>query len=113
MDLLTSMPEYPDRLANLKNFLKETALVAKPDFRDASQVYQSWKLSGYDKSPAEVNFPMYEKLSFDDIVKFYSEKIKGRPIAIGIVGDPKMIDDNALKKYGKLIKLSTSKVFSK
>jgi predicted Zn-dependent peptidase len=113
MDLLTGMPAYPDRLANLKNFLKETALVDKPDFRDASQVYQSWRLAGYTQSPAEVNFPTYENLVFDDIVKFYDEKIKGRPIAIGIVGNPKMIDEDALKKYGKVIKLSTSKVFSK
>jgi predicted Zn-dependent peptidase len=113
MDLLTNMPEYPDRLSNLKNYLKETALVAKPDFREASQVYQDWRLSGYTKSPAEVNFPTYENLEFDDIVKFYNEKIKGRPVAIGIVGNPKMIDESALKKYGKLIKLSTSKVFSK
>jgi len=112
MDLLTNMPQYPDRISNIKNYLRETATVEKPLFRDASQVYQSWKLRGYSKSPAETNMPVYNNLTFDDIVKFYNENIKGRPIVIGIVGDPKMIDEQTLAKYGKVIKLSTSKVFS-
>jgi hypothetical protein len=56
--------------------------------------------------------PAYNNLTFDEIVKFYNENIKGRPIVIGIVGNPKMIDEKALAKYGKVIKLSTSKVFS-
>ena len=112
MDLLTNMPQYPDRIANIKNFLRETATVEKPNFRDASQVYQDWKLKGYSKSPAETNMPAYNNLTFDDIVKFYNEDLKGRPVVIGIVGDPKMIDEKALAKYGKVIRLSTSKVFS-
>ena len=37
---------------------------------------------------------------------------KGRPIVIGVVGDPKMVDEKALAKYGKVIKLPASKVFS-
>jgi predicted Zn-dependent peptidase len=112
MDLLTNMPQYPDRISNIKNFLKETATVEKPHFRAASQTYQNWRLRGYSKSPAETNTPALNDLTFDDIVKFYNENIKGRHITIGIVGNPKMIDEKAVGKYGKVIKLSASKVFS-
>jgi predicted Zn-dependent peptidase len=56
--------------------------------------------------------PALDRLTFDDIVQFYNENIKGRPIVIGIVGNPKMIDEKALGKYGKVIRLSASKVFS-
>jgi predicted Zn-dependent peptidase len=113
MDLLNNMPQYPDRINNLKTYLKETALVDRPHFRSASQVYQNWKLRGYTtQSPAEVNLPAYENLTFDDIVKFYEANIKGRPIAICVVGNPKMVDTKDLEKYGKVTKLSTSKVFS-
>ena len=112
MDLLTNMPEYPDRIVNIKNFMKETALLDKPQFRDASQKYEDWKLRGYTKSPAETNMPAIDNLTFDDIVRFYNENIKGRPIAIAVVGNPKMIDLKALEKYGKVERLSTSKVFS-
>ncbi|MDR2085841.1 MAG: insulinase family protein [Dysgonamonadaceae bacterium] len=110
--LLTDMPQYPDRIWNVKNFLKETATIEKPHFRDASQIYEQWKLRGYTQSPAKTHQATIENLTFDDIVRFYDDHIKGRPIAIAIVGNPKMIDEKALGKYGKVIKLSTSKVFS-
>jgi len=112
MNLLTDMPQYSNRISNIKSLLKEEATMEKPYFRRASQVYQQWKLKGYTKSPAETNMPAYNNLTFDDIVKFYNENIKGRPIVIGVVGDPKMVDEKALAKYGKMIRLSTSKVFS-
>jgi predicted Zn-dependent peptidase len=112
MDLLTSMPQYPDRMDNIKNYLEQTASIEKPNFRNASQIYQNWRRKGYIQSPAATNFQTYNKMTFDDIVKFYNENIKGRPIAIGIVGNPKMIDEKSLAKYGKVIKLTSSKVFS-
>ena len=112
LDLLTNMPQYPDRMAGIKNFLKESASIERPHFRNASSVYQDWKLKGYTKSPAETNIPAFDNMIFDDIVKFYNENIKGRPIAIGIVGNPKMIDEKALAKYGKVVKLSPSRVFN-
>jgi predicted Zn-dependent peptidase len=112
MDLINNMPQYPDRIANIKNFLKETATVEKPHFRHASQTYQAWKLRGYTKSPAETHKTAVDNLTFDDIVKFYNENIKGRPVVIAIVGNSKMVDTKALEKYGKVVKLSTSKIFS-
>jgi predicted Zn-dependent peptidase len=112
MNLLAGMPQYPDRISNIKNYLKGMATVEKPHVRNVSQTYQNWKLRGYIKSPAETNKDAITGLTFDDIVKFYSDNIKGRPIAIAIVGNPKAIDTKALEKYGKVIKLSASKVFS-
>jgi predicted Zn-dependent peptidase len=112
MDLLNNMPQYPDRILNIKNYLQRTATVEKPHFRNASLVYQAWKQIGYTKAPAEVNRDAVANLTFDDIVKFYSERIKGRPVAIAIVGNPKMVDTKALEKYGKVVKLSTAKIFS-
>jgi predicted Zn-dependent peptidase len=112
MDLLNNMPQYPDRITNVKNFLKGTASIEKPHYRIASQTYERWKLKGYTKSPAETNLPVIDKLTFDDVLRFYNDNIKERPVIIAVVGNPKMIDEKALAKYGKVIKLSTSKVFS-
>ena len=112
MDLLTNMPEYADRMGNIKSYLKETALVEKPQFRNASMIYQNWRLRGYDKSPAETNMSVIENMSFNDIVNFYNTYIKGRPVTIGISGNPKMIDLKVLEKYGKVVRLNSSKVFS-
>ncbi|MDR2382996.1 MAG: insulinase family protein [Prevotellaceae bacterium] len=112
MDILNDMPQYPDRILNIKNYLKGIATVEKPPFRYASQKYQLWKLIGYTKAPAETNKEAIDNLAFDDIVKFYNENIKGRPVVIAIVGNPKVIDTKTLEKYGKVVKLSTAKIFS-
>jgi predicted Zn-dependent peptidase len=113
VNLLRDMPEHPDRMAALKNYLKETATTEKPHFRTAGQIFRQWRRMGFDRSPGETFYPAYETMRFDDIVHFYNEKIKGRPIAIGIVGDPKKIDEKALEKFGKVVKISAGKVFSK
>ena len=112
MGLLNDMPQYPDRMPMVKNYMKETALTEKPNFRHASQIYEAWKKRGYTKSPAETNMEKIENLTFDDIVKFYNENVKGRPVAIGIVGDPKLIDLKALEKYGKVVRVNTGRLFS-
>ncbi|MDR3250440.1 MAG: insulinase family protein [Tannerella sp.] len=112
VNLLNNLPKYPDRILNLKSYLKGSSSVEKPYFRSASQVYLGWKRRGYSLSPAETNFAKYDALTFDDVVNFYDTKIKGRPIVIGIVGDPKKIDEKALAKYGKVVKLSKNKIFS-
>ncbi|MDL2322993.1 insulinase family protein [Bacteroidales bacterium OttesenSCG-928-A17] len=112
MDLLTNMPEYPDRMEDIKTFLKQTSMTEKPHFRNASQIYQSWKQRGYDKSPAETNLKAFETMTFDELLDFYKTYIKGRPVTIGICGNPKMIDLKELEKYGKVTRLNTSKVFS-
>ncbi|MDR1526379.1 MAG: insulinase family protein [Dysgonamonadaceae bacterium] len=111
-DLLTNMPQYADRLRDIKEYMKETASVEKPHFRNASQIYEAWKRRGYTQSPAATHKDVIDRLTFDDIVKFYNERIKGRPIAIAVVGNPKMIDEKALATYGKIIRLSNSKIFS-
>ena len=111
-DLLTNLPQYSGRIRDIKEYLQKTASVEKPHFRKASMIYEAWKRLGYTQSPAETHKDAIEQLTFDDITKFYNEHIKGKPIAIAVIGNPKMIDEKALAKYGKVVKLSTSKLFS-
>ncbi|MDR0419246.1 MAG: insulinase family protein [Prevotellaceae bacterium] len=112
MGLLVDMPEYPERMDNIKNYLRETAYMSRPEFRNASNVYQSWRLRGYEQAPAKENIEKIEQLTFEDIKSYYEKHIKGRKIAIGIVGDPKHVDLKSLGKYGKIVKLTTQKVLS-
>ena len=112
MSLLTDMPQYPNRIDNIKDYLREGLQTAKPDFRSKSQVYESWKRLGYMADPAIMQLPQIETLSFEDVVKFYQQNVKGRPVAIGIVGDPKRVDLDKLSKYGKVVRLNKNKLFS-
>lgn len=112
MELLTNMPQYPERIANIKDYLREGTQTAKPGFRSKSQVYEAWKRLGFTQDPAVTQLPQIENLTFDEVLKFYQKNVQGRPIAIGIVGDPKRVDLEELEKYGKVIKLNKSKIFS-
>ena len=54
-----------------------------------------------------------DKLQFEDIVGYYEKYIKGQPMKILIMGDPKLIDQKVLKaRFSKVNKLNTNKIFS-
>jgi len=113
MKLLTDMPLYPDRIDNIKTYLHQSSLTNKPSFRRESQAFNAWKLLGYAEDPAKVNMAKIDALTFDQIVAFYNKEIKGKPVTIVIMGDPKTINLNQIQtNQGKVTKLRTSKLFS-
>ena len=67
---------------------------------------------GYEGDPAKENLPKIDALTFDDIAKFYEQNVQGKPYAIGIIGNPKMIDLDRLGQYGKVVRLNSRKLFN-
>ena len=57
MDLLRNMPENPDRMDNIKSYLRQEALTTHPDFRDKAQYFEQYKRVGYTQDPAIENVP--------------------------------------------------------
>lgn len=112
MNLLTDMPQYADRITGIKDYLREGIQTSKPSFRSKSQVYQAWKRLGYTEDPVKMQLPLIQNLSFEDVVKFYQQNVKGRPIAIAIIGDPKRVNLDELSKYGKVVRINKNKLFS-
>jgi predicted Zn-dependent peptidase len=93
--------------------LRQYAQVSKPSFRSKTDTYDSWREMGYEIDPAKYNQEAIENLTFEQIKQFYEENIKGQPVSIIVMGDPKLIDQKALQaKYGKVIKVSKSKLFA-
>jgi predicted Zn-dependent peptidase len=114
MGLLKEMPLHPERLDNIKTYLKQSALTDKPTFRNKSQQFDTWKTTGYADDPAKVKMPKINALTFDQIVNFYEQKIKGKPITIVIMGDQKLIDTKQIESnHGKMTRLNTNRLFSK
>jgi predicted Zn-dependent peptidase len=113
MSLLDSMPEYPDRIESVKATLRQNAQVSKPSFRSKTEAYDSWREMGYEVDPAKYNQDAINNLTFEQIKQFYEENIKGQPVSIIVMGDPKLIDQKALQaKYGKIVKVNKSKLFA-
>lgn len=112
MSLLSNMPERPERIENIKSYLRQAALSNQLDFRSLSQQIARWKLQGYTEDPTKEMLPMIDQLTFQDIVDFYNTQLKGKPIVIGIVGNPKEIDIKQLEQLGKVIKLNEKRLFN-
>ncbi|MDD4515473.1 hypothetical protein [Massilibacteroides sp.] len=111
-DLLNNLPLHPERIDNIKNYMREVTLSSRPNFREISTSLSAWNLRGYTEDPAKTNLEKINQLTFEDIIKFHSENIKGKAIGIAVIGDPKQIDAKTLEKYGKVIRLSPNKLFS-
>ncbi|MGM9826132.1 MAG: M16 family metallopeptidase [Paludibacteraceae bacterium] len=113
MNLVDSMPEYPERIEAVKAALRQNAQISKPSFRYKAGTYDYWKEMGYNEDPALYNKEAIDNLTFDQIKEFYQQYIQGKPMTIILVGDPKLIDQKALQaKYGKFIKPSKAKLFA-
>ena len=112
MNLLTNMPERPERMDNIKSYLRQAVLTSQPDARSLSQQIARWKLQGYADDPTKEMLPMIDQLTFQDIMDYYNTQLKGKPIIIGIVGNSKDIDTKQLEQFGKVVKLSEKKLFN-
>ncbi len=112
MDLVRDMPKNPERLENIKSYLRQEALTTHPDFRNKAPYYERLKRLGYTEDPAIENIKKIDALTFEDIVKFYEENVKDKPFAIGIMGNPKEINADALSKFGKVVRVNERKLFN-
>ncbi|MFI3297721.1 MAG: insulinase family protein [bacterium] len=112
MSLLNDMPQYPERIEDIKTYLRQTMATSKPSMRSKAPTYQLWKEYGYTDDPSKVNMPLVDELTYDQIQQFYEARVQGRPITVIIIGDPKTIDFKAIRSaHGKETRISTNKLF--
>lgn len=111
MELVNNMPVNDEKMDELRSFIRQVLLSEQPNFRSESQYYEVLKRMGYSEPPANIIVPEIDKMTFDDIVSFYTTYLKGKPMAIGIIGNPKMIDLKALERFGKVERLNVSRLF--
>ena len=114
MDILNDMPKDPEKIETIRAMLRQSAQISKPTMRSKAAAFEYWKRLGYNEDPAKVNEAAIDAISFEDIEKFYNENIKGKPVTIILMGDPKKIDLKAIEaKIGcKATKLTPGKLFN-
>ena len=111
LNLINDMPQKPERITNIKNYLVLSSQASKPNFKYLSQSIERWEQLGYTDDPNKLAIPKYKKITFDDIVTFYKNEIAGHNITIGIVGNKKEIDMDKLKAISKVTRVNNSKIF--
>jgi predicted Zn-dependent peptidase len=111
--LIRFMPVKAERTKMIQQYLMQSSLSDRPTFRNLSESVTGWQNMGFDKDPAQYYREAYETLSFDDIEGFYKEHLQGKPVVICIVGDKNRVDIDKLSKFGKLVYVKESSIFSK
>lgn len=110
--LLTDMPEHPERIDNIKSYLRQVLITRKPSYRSLGQNIARWKQQGYTQDPAIEQVKQVEALTFQDVLDYYNQYVKGKPIIIGVLGNPKDIPAKQLSAYGKVVRLSDNDLFN-
>jgi predicted Zn-dependent peptidase len=111
--IIRTMPQKPERMDMIKDYLINKTLTEKPDFRDVHKKVQEWKFQGYSTDPTPELLEKYKNLTWNDLYAFYAKMLKDKKIVMAIAGDKSRIDVKALSKYGKVVEISEKKLFSK
>lgn len=109
-DLMTNLPEKPERFELLKKNVMLTEQSGKPSFRTLSKEVEKYQLQGFDKDPSELAFKNYAELSFEDVLSFHKNYIKKYPTFLGIHGDAKQFNLRELEQIGKVRKIKREEV---
>jgi predicted Zn-dependent peptidase len=109
-DLIRNMPEKRERELAIRNALISEAYASKPGFRSLIDNIKKWEEMGYTIDPNFTLIPGYENISFDQIVAFYTQKIKDQPVQVVLVGNKKKFNVDLLKKYGEVVELQKKQI---
>ncbi len=104
-DLITSMPEKPERIEGIRKAMLQSIFTSQPEFRDLGNTVARWRMQGYDNDPRRFRITIYNRLDFTDILNFYKKHIGRKPYLITITGNITKADRTELEKFGKLIEL--------
>ena len=63
----------------------------------------SWRRIGHFDDPRKKQVRYFEKISFNDIVRFQKRHIVEKPMVISLFTDQSRVDTNELSKYGQII----------
>ncbi len=110
-DLLQVMPQKPERMNMIRDYLYYSGQMRKPDFRYKISWIEDLRRRGYQQDPYEFLQNAYRELEFDDIRQFHDKHLKDNPIVITIVGDKKRIDMDELAKFGEIIEVKKKVLF--
>lgn len=113
VNLMTKMPEKPDRMETIRASLIQGINANYPSFRNIASVVANLRRQGYDDDPNRNYIDIWKKLTFNQIVGFFNENLAEKPLVIVIAGDAKRFDRNKLSQYGEIIELTKKNIFSK
>lgn len=98
--LLMNLPKSEKRAGDVRKSNWNSLVTNYPNFRGISSLIVDRRRCGYESDPSSVYYDLLNDLSFSDIETFWKEHIAGRDVIWVVVGDPKRIDMEEIRKFG-------------
>lgn len=111
--LMHHMPIKSERTKMIREYLMQSSVSDRPGFRNLSEHMIRWQNLGFTMDPAKYLRDAYENLEFEKINEFYQKHLESKPVVICIVGDKRRIDMEQLGRFGKVVFVKESSLFSK
>lgn len=110
-ELISEMPEKPERISAIRQSITNQVNNDYPSFRDLSEKVAGFRRNDFDSDPNEALLSGISKMEMKDIIRFYRQNIRLKPIVYVIVGNSKRIDMKKLAGYGNLVELKKKDIY--
>ena len=111
-ELIRQMPVKPERLPAVRQSLINQLSNDYPTFRKIPGRIASLLNEGYLSDPNEKLIAGLSQIEMTDILRFYEENIKNRPVIYTITGNSRKIDMEKLSAFGKIIKVKKEDLYN-
>ncbi len=109
--IINEMPESSDAFQIAKQALDSRMRSDRVIKDNKAWAYMAAKRLGLKNEERKDVYENIKKLTLDDVIKFQKENVKDLKYYYGILGDPKDLDLEALKKHGRIVMLTTEDIF--
>jgi predicted Zn-dependent peptidase len=111
-ELIHEMPVKTERLPAVKQSLVNHLSNDYPSFRKIPGRIASLVREGYLSDPNKKLIACLSQMEMTDIIRFYEQNIKNRPVIYTIVGNSRKIDMNKLSTFGKITKVKKEDLYN-
>ena len=109
--LLKNMPLQPERIAPIKQSIRNNINNTFPSFRNISSRINAYRIEGFQEDPNRALLDYIKDMDIEDVVDFYRKQIAGRPIVYAIVGNSRRIDMERLRDHGTIVQLKVKDIY--
>ncbi|TAE31702.1 MAG: insulinase family protein [Candidatus Kapaibacterium sp.] len=110
-DLLNNMPKAEKNFTQAKASIKNNLSTERIIRDNILFSYEDAQKLGLKDDIRKAIFEQSQKMSYEEMEKFYAEYIKNKPYTMLVLGSKKRIKTEDLAKYGKVTELSLEEVF--
>lgn len=111
--LMNHMPMREANIVSARQEIVNDINNSYPTFRAMGQYVARLRLLGYDADPARDVLKVLPQVTTTEVETFYRDHIQGKPRAIIIVGNKRLLDMEQLKKMGRVVMLSAKDIYNR